>query len=599
MPIEFLDEEPAAQPRSIGASGSFEPPKSWLSSAGDYFSEALASLNPKTIYQGVKQAVSHPLDTTEGLINAQTDLALKAEESFKAGDYATGTRHVINALIPLLGPRLDEGGNLIQKGEFAKGYGALTDVAGQVALPVGLSKIKSARTPGLRNPNPVIAEAVDFADKSGIPIDAATATGNRAIGMGQHLIDRSIGGSLVAEKLEANKAAQLTRVGNELAERSSPFSPSAEQAGAAVNKSLEDLISSFHQEADKHYSAVRAAEVNPANATTVTTSRPSKILSPTGQPLNVPVQTKVPLMVDLAPTKAVLRPIFDRLQRQYSVTIQELSPGFRALQNIVEGPDTGPLSQVDLDLGALKGIARGADLPELKSISQGLAAKSVRELSDAVLDAAAKAGTKVVDSLERGREATRAKYETRGIWDRIKNEPVKAFNQMVLPKDGGIQLLSEVNRLTPTEIPKIGRAFLDNLLDQANVDGGFGKRGTIANRWENLGPETKKILYKDPAYIKDLDNFFRYAKMSGGNPNPSGTAGTLLTAAQGAWIYRNPLTAVPAEIAAAVVSKLAHSPRGVRLLTKGLKIPLGNKAAALTAFTELQSEISRLEESQK
>ena len=54
--------------------------------------------------------------------------------------------------------------------------------------------------------------------------------------------------------------------------------------------------------------------------------------------------------VNLKPVKAALKPVWDRMRRQMPVTQQDASPGLKAIQNIMEGPDVAPASIVDLDL---------------------------------------------------------------------------------------------------------------------------------------------------------------------------------------------------------------------------------------------------------
>jgi hypothetical protein len=82
-----------------------------------------------------------------------------------------------------------------------------------------------------------------------------------------------------------------------------------------------------------------------------------------------------------------------------------------------------------------------------------------------------------------------------------------------------------------------------------------------------------------PGYIRDLDNFFRLAKMSAQTANPSGTAHTVATVSHIHSLLAGPLVGLGEQAAWAAISGLLHSKAGVRLLAKGLRIPLGNKAA--------------------
>lgn len=102
----------------------------WISSLLSESTQSLRNLGP-----AVTQTVTHPVRTAQGILQAQGELEQRAEEAFKKGNYVEGARHVINYLLPFIGPRLDEAGNYMQQGEYAKGVGATLDVAGQTFGP--------------------------------------------------------------------------------------------------------------------------------------------------------------------------------------------------------------------------------------------------------------------------------------------------------------------------------------------------------------------------------------------------------------------------------------------------------------------------------
>ena len=100
-------------------------------------------------------------------------------------------------------------------------------------------------------------------------------------------------------------------------------------------------------------------------------------------------------------------------------------------------------------------------------------------------------------------------------------------------------------KVAPDELPKIGRAFLDNLMGQATAEGGFGHAKKLYADWQRVGPDTKRLLFKDPALVRDLDSFFLLAKRLSDTPNPSGTALTLNAGAQFGLVFTNPTVGVP------------------------------------------------------
>jgi hypothetical protein len=268
--------------------------------------------------------------------------------------------------------------------------------------------------------------------------------------------------------------------------------------------------------------------------------------------------------VDLRGVKAALKPIYDRMMRQLPVTQQQASPGLKALENIVNGEDFAPLTQVDADLGAIKSISRGrgSDLPELRDVSQGLAAEAVKQLDAAVRAAAEGLGPEAIAALRAGRKATVSKVQSGEVLKRMREEPVQAFQQATYAKDAGIAQLRRMAALAPNEMPKVGRAFLDDLMRKAMADGGFDKSKTLASAWENLGPQTRLLLFRDAAYIADLDNFFRLAKKIAENPNPSGTARVSNVL--------NLATALPSY----AIAKLLYSSKGIKTLTNGMRVNL-------------------------
>jgi hypothetical protein len=282
----------------------------------------------------------------------------------------------------------------------------------------------------------------------------------------------------------------------------------------------------------------------------------------------------VALPVDLREAKVALQPIYDRLMQEGRIAplMGGKADAARALARLMEGPDQAPLSIVDAALGDLKALAR-VEIPELRTQGQGVAAQAVQALDRSVRETAQRAGRGALSALEEGRGATVAKYQAGDVFESIRAEPVQAYRQAVAPKDAGIAHLRRLREMAPGEVPKIARAYLDDLMQTATQEGGFGRADRLYADWQKLGPETKRILFSDPEYVKDLDNFFLLAKTVSQNPNPSGTARVLTALNVGT---------IPASY---VVAKLLYSPTGVKLLTQGLRIPARNYAgrAAWTA----------------
>jgi hypothetical protein len=189
-------------------------------------------------------------------------------------------------------------------------------------------------------------------------------------------------------------------------------------------------------------------------------------------------------------------------------------------------------------------------------------------------------GAEALAELRSGRSATRAKYEAGTVLKKLREEPRQVFEQMFYAKDAGVEYLKKVKQHAPGEMPKIGRAVIEDLFETATKDGGFDKARGIAAKWEGIGPETKEILFPNPKHRADLDKFFLYAKKAAETPNPSGTAYVSSIYAGVGLLIANPAAGAAVTLGSAAVSKLLHSPKGVDLLTRGLTIPVKDKTRA-------------------
>ena len=266
------------------------------------------------------------------------------------------------------------------------------------------------------------------------------------------------------------------------------------------------------------------------------------------------------------------------MNRQMAPTIRDASPGYTSLKAIMESPDYMPASIIDVDLSQIKSIVREAALPGLRSRSQGLAAAAVKELDAAVQQAVAQGGAKASAALTAGRSATLAKYGVAESFKKLTDEPVQVFNRATWKKDAGIAELRRLAKIAPAEMPKIGRAYLDGLLDRAGHQGAFDvtRAKGLYSDWQNLGPETKKLLFPDASHRAALDRFFTLAEQIGRNPNPSGTARQMTAF--------NLMSTVPMY----ALAKILYSPASVRKLTQG--IVTGNQSEVGTILGRVAAQ---------
>lgn len=536
------------------------------------------ALIPEVIGEPLGLGKTGPINTLQADMKARNDL------------YNTATTPVekVESFIPLVGPALAGRGRQMERGEWGKGVG------GSIGLGLsmfGPNAIANARIPipaVAKNANPLEARAVAFAEREGIPVDAGTATGRAFVKNAQKRATDSLGGSGTATAFKAEQTDALTRTGNTLAERSNatrtgrPGAPvDAVRAGEAVNARLESHINAQARIGDSAYDELRALEQQATQHIATAPGGGVRAPATAAQPF-----TNVPLAVDVKAAKTQLTPLYQQLSREKSV-IGVLQGGkartLVALDNLMHGPDTVPLSVADAALGDLKAMARTDDLPALRTQGQASAAEAVKALELQVTASAKAAGPDVYSALQRGRQATIGKYETADVRKMLADEPAEITRQLTTGKDINLNRLRAVAQQTPREIPKVARAYLENLMDLATQEGSFGHGDKLWAEWQKLGTETKSVLFPDAALRADLDNFFLLAKKVGENPNPSGTATNLTAFNVGTVFASYPL------------AKLLYSRRGVQALTRGLELsasPQVTQTARAAAIADIAKAAS-------
>lgn len=573
----FAANAPSAPRRPVSAEDFLDQSQQPQGSAlGRFASNAWEMLNPVSMVKGVVHAVAHPVDTAEALVGAQVGEGRKALDLARQGRYTEAAGHSAAFALPVLGPAAAAAGEQIAAGDVAGGLGK----AGGLIAPLAAGAVlpESISAPGIaRNANPIATEAVELAQRSGVPVDAATATGNRFVGAVQHLSDRSLGGSFVAQKAAQRQSTGLATLGEQLAAKGYANPVTLEQAGEAVKDAVLEKIRGHNRQADASYNVLRRIEANPANA------RPVKMADGHVE--------MMPLPVDLSAAQKAFRPVYEELSAQARLTpaamMGDKARALNALEKIMTAPAShAPLSTVDGLLSDLKSFAR-TDVPELRSAGQGAAAEAIKHIDAQVKAAAQKAGPLAEAALRTGRDATIAKYGAGDVLQGLADEPVRTVNRLMAPKDTAIDQLRTVAKQAPDALPQIGRAYLADMLERATSEGGFGHAKGLAAQWEKLGTQTKLMVFKDAGYVRDLDRFWQLTKMASESSNPSGTAHTLLTAGQGGLILTNPIAGVSLQLGTAALSSLLHSPAGVKLLTRGMTLPVKNRVAAAAWLADL------------
>lgn len=502
----------------------------------------------KSIPENLYRTVTDPIGTIKGVAGAQGQLQTQALEAFDRGDYMTAATKGINSLMPVAGPIIDPS---IEKAK----QGHLSEAAGEVAMNTALTllpfgpkgaKVKAPRMAGPSNA--AEAAAVQFAKQEGVPLDLATATGSPRARNLQKRVGNTVGGGADADAMQAAQSENLARVGNELAGKAGPKPTNPVAAGESLRGALTKQIETLHQRAAGHYDALRALEESQRKALP---KNPAKLAM-------MDITARTPLAVDVTEAMRGLEPLYKQLVRESELGIPMQGAKGRtlaALDGLMRGPSVASLSTVDAVLSDLKAMARGADMPELRTTGQATAAQAVQKLDAQVRATAAKAGPNVLRSLEEGRAATKQKYAVADVLDMLSGEPGQVYRQLTQNKDVALERLKAVERVAPNEIPNVARAYLEDMIQQATSEGGYAHADRLFANWQKLGPQTKAKLFK--GLEKDLDQFFLLGKKIKENPNPSGTA----------TIPSLNMTEVLAYLPAKVLSKLLFTPGGVKALT--------------------------------
>jgi hypothetical protein len=141
---DAFDQVPAQGAKPAGdAFDQIQPdkPLSWMDQAVAYAKGAWDNL--KQTGQGmVNLATTNPATTLKNIGQAQDALRVKAEAAFKSGDYVSGTRHVMDYLLPVIGPGIDALGDEAasgQPGALAHSLGGATSLGLQLAGPSALN----------------------------------------------------------------------------------------------------------------------------------------------------------------------------------------------------------------------------------------------------------------------------------------------------------------------------------------------------------------------------------------------------------------------------------------------------------------------------
>lgn len=426
-------------------------------------------------------------------------------------------------------------------------------------------------------------KALDFVAAQGAVVPAGVRSGSPFVRALEKVSGYSPFGAMVVQGADRQTSAALSKGAQQLLEQAHASPVTALQAGTGVREVLTESAGESKKLADEAYDLFRQAEADPSNLREVQVG--TKVAE-NGQ--RVPVYAEVALPVDIRDIKKMVKPIYERMTRTWEPARRNASAGFQAAKSILESPDHMPASAIEDGLSGLKQLAR-----EGEGQAAGLAKFIIPKVQEAVDDVAAGAGPEVLDAIKAGRAASAKEFTTKGVLKKLIEEPVQAFGQLTWGRDANINLLRRVAKEAPDELPKVGRAYLGNVLEKATEEGDFGiKRAPGMFRdWQNLGAETKKLMFKSPKLIEDLDNFFLGIKKLAENPNPSGSALAGVAAAQPGMLLVDPVGGAGYILGMGALAKMLYAPGFAKSLTQAMETPAAQTARSTGLFRHIVRSI--------
>jgi len=507
--------------------------------------EQLADI-PKGVWEnfvqsghGLINAVAHPIDTVKGIGAAQDAVRQKMAQSAKDGDYVTAARHLVNYLIPMLGPGLDESGDLAQKGEWGRATGQTIGTAIQMAAPEVLRAVApqiplSPRVGPQSRLNPIEAQNQAWLDQKGIDTSLSMQTGSKTARNLEGSVQNDIGGAGYAADAREATRQQIQGQAQQELDQIYPQPVTPGEAGGAVLGKFKADIRQLDADANTSYKSAYRVERDPRNVKQVpkqvrTQNGWEEVVDPN---TNQPVMEDMQLPVDMRPMKMALGPVARQYARTLSDTQAHASLGLKTMRDIIAGPDYKSLSQAEMDLGLLKKAAKQErGMAELRNESQGLAAYSVGQFQQDIDStmATAHGGQQGLADLQAGRAATAKKWS---IYEQTKKfgkpniedlEPMSVYNKLTGDKDIRDTFLKRIRAMAPAEMPKVGRALMQEIVDRVFRKGGINHEEQALNAWDAIGPEARKVFFRDPKLINDLNETMMALNRIAKEPNPSGS----------------------------------------------------------------------------
>lgn len=586
FPDDFTDQDIAKALQSAPAAGAGQTPAPQNTPAERFRRSAWEKLDPAVAIEGLKQASTQPLTFLQGLALAQGSLLGKSVQSFREGQYARALAQGMHGLLPLVGPELEAARENLEQGNYPEAFGSMAGMATGFLAPKALGKIPEVRAgiPGMNALNPARRAAIDYLESKNVPMSAGQVGGGFLVRGAEKLAGVSPLGAQLAPQMEMATEAGVGRVARELADRAHPRMYTPLTAGESVTGALGRRAGKFEKQAGIEYQVLDDAAQDPQYIRSVQQG--------TAQD-GSPIMQDVAIPVDTAPFRVAAKDLYDHMKLLTSSARRHSSDAFAALEGLMNSPRYIPASVAEEILGTIKEMTRTT-----KGRDAGRARFLVNKFQPVVDDAVGQADPNILTSLQEARGWTAKQKGTERVLQRVSGvakepselamirepEPVAAYGKLTQPRDAKLRLIQSVERETPAELPKLGRAKFEeifSILDEEGITPGSTRK--MEGLWKAMGPETKRKFYPDPIHRGEVGLFLRGLRELAMNPNPSGTALTNAIQAQLVGIPTLAMAGRIGEAAAAAtipsaLASLMYTRKGVQLMRAGLRIPAGDIA---------------------
>jgi hypothetical protein len=601
FPAEFTEQDIA---KALRAHKAQEP--GILANVGKFAGAVWDKVNPVEGVRGLYQAATSPLETGSAILQAHKNLGSRAVDDYQRGDYVNAAIRGLGSLVPLVGPDVVQSYEDLEAGNQAEALGGLAGtLLGMTTLPNRAQRLGSrwVGVPGMDALPPAQRAGVDFLRQRGVQMPAAVLGGGKLPAAAQALGGVSPAGAYLAPKMERATEAGLSRVAKDLGKETHPTSLTPIAAGESAMGALSKKAGQQEKIAARHYEIFNAAAQDPRYTRTVTQRVDAK---------GNPIEADVSIPVDTQPFRAAAKDLYDHMQALTSSAARHSSNAYAALSGLMSQERYIPAAAAEEILSVLKADARtatGRDAGRLKFL--------ISKFQPVVDNALLNADPSLLRAVQKGRQWTAKQKVTERVHQQLTGvsktpvegaqirepEPVNAYRRITQEGDTRAKLLERIGKLAPKELPKVGRAYVEDILQTWRDTGESlptqGVATKMWNDWHKLGDEAKKKLFPLPHVRENWDHFFEGVRRIAANPNPSGTATTTMSLGQfgtaaGLYAAGSPVWATLSLIGPSAVAALMYTPRGAALMRKGFRIPAGNIAAATAWSNQVGNMVEQM-----